>query len=145
MPVAAGLGMVVPAGVSYYRITSQALRTASTRHHKNAVNGAVAGVFSGLPSNFSQDYCHLNDRSADIQASGPPISSWDSSRIVHLRCCATCADLTERQTYPKFSVMVIVPVLRFRNGPLDPVGCSPKGILRAYLPNKKGCCRHGDN
>jgi hypothetical protein len=42
MPVAAGLGVVVPAGVSYYRITSKALRTTSARLHTKVVNGAGA-------------------------------------------------------------------------------------------------------
>jgi hypothetical protein len=42
MPVAPGLGITVPAGASYYRITSRGFRTASARHHKNVVNGVGA-------------------------------------------------------------------------------------------------------
>jgi hypothetical protein len=42
MAIAGGLGMTVPAGVSYYRMTSQALRTTSARYHKNVVNGVGA-------------------------------------------------------------------------------------------------------
>jgi hypothetical protein len=155
MAVAAGLGIAIPAGVSCYRITSRAFRTASARHHKNVVNGVgavrsrhgarynypgvrtvylaedvpvclaekmfyfhrevltgldslhlplapvvppflqtfvlwdvvlrnpvanafdltvatapAAGVFPSLMLNPSQDYWHLKDRRADIQASG---------------------------------------------------------------------------
>src|SRR5881227_162941 len=39
MPVSPGLGVTVPAGVSFYRITSLAFRTASARHHPKVVNG----------------------------------------------------------------------------------------------------------
>ncbi len=42
MPVAAGLGITVAAGISYYRITSPAFLTASVTHHKKVVNGAGA-------------------------------------------------------------------------------------------------------
>jgi hypothetical protein len=39
MPVSPGLGTAVPAGVSYYRITSLAFRTSSSRYHPKVVNG----------------------------------------------------------------------------------------------------------
>src|SRR4051794_4900675 len=42
MPVSPGLGFSVPAGVSYYRITSLAFRTKSSRHHPKVVNGEGA-------------------------------------------------------------------------------------------------------
>jgi hypothetical protein len=42
MPVSSGLGVTVAAGVSYYRITSLAFRTASARHHPKVVNGEGA-------------------------------------------------------------------------------------------------------
>ena len=42
MPVSPGLGIAVPYGVSYYRITSLGFRTASTRHHPKVVNGEGA-------------------------------------------------------------------------------------------------------
>ncbi len=42
MAVAAGLGITVAAGVSYYRITSLAFRTASSKHHAKVVNGEGA-------------------------------------------------------------------------------------------------------
>ena len=42
MPVSPGLGVVVPAGVSFYRITSRTFRTASARHHRKVVNGEGA-------------------------------------------------------------------------------------------------------
>ena len=41
MPVSPGLGISVAAGVSYYRITSLAFRTAGSRHHPKVVNGEV--------------------------------------------------------------------------------------------------------
>jgi hypothetical protein len=43
MPVSPGLGVDVPYGVSYYRITSLAFRTTSSKHHAKVVNaqGAV--------------------------------------------------------------------------------------------------------
>src|SRR5438105_3020631 len=42
MPISPGLGVTVPSGVSYYRITSLAFRTASSRHHPKVVNGEGA-------------------------------------------------------------------------------------------------------
>src|SRR5437763_3937867 len=42
MAVSPGLGVTVTAGVSYYRITSPAFRTASNRHHPRVVNGEWA-------------------------------------------------------------------------------------------------------
>jgi hypothetical protein len=42
MPISAGLGITVPSGVSYYRITSLAFYTASSRHHAKIVNGEGA-------------------------------------------------------------------------------------------------------
>jgi len=39
MAVAPGLGITVAAGVSYYRITSLAFRTANRKHHLKVVNG----------------------------------------------------------------------------------------------------------
>lgn len=39
MAVAGGLGITVAAGVSYYRITSLAFRTAGSKHHPKVVNG----------------------------------------------------------------------------------------------------------
>src|SRR3954449_5862924 len=42
MAVSPGLGITVAAGVSYYRITSLAFRTASARHHPKVVNGEGA-------------------------------------------------------------------------------------------------------
>jgi hypothetical protein len=42
MAVRPGLGITVAAGVSYYRITSLAFRTASARHHPKVVNGEGA-------------------------------------------------------------------------------------------------------
>jgi hypothetical protein len=42
MAVSPGLGITVPAGVKYYRITSLGFRTASTKHHAKVVNGQGA-------------------------------------------------------------------------------------------------------
>jgi len=42
MTVSPGLGLRVPAGVSFYRITSVAFRTRSTAHHTKVVNGEGA-------------------------------------------------------------------------------------------------------
>src|SRR5436853_7734683 len=42
MPISPGLGVTVTSGVSYYRITSLAFRTASRRHHAKVVNGEGA-------------------------------------------------------------------------------------------------------
>jgi hypothetical protein len=42
VPVSPGLGVVLPSGVSYYRITSLAFRTRSAAHHKKVVNGEGA-------------------------------------------------------------------------------------------------------
>jgi hypothetical protein len=42
MPVSPGLGVTVPAGTSYYRLTSLAFRAASARHHPKVVNGQGA-------------------------------------------------------------------------------------------------------
>src|SRR4051794_3284240 len=42
MPVTPGLGVTVPSGASYYRVTSLAFRTAGTRHHPKVVNGEGA-------------------------------------------------------------------------------------------------------
>src|SRR5438132_4083248 len=42
MAVTPGLGITVPAAVSFYRITSLGFRTASTKHHAKVVNGEGA-------------------------------------------------------------------------------------------------------
>jgi hypothetical protein len=42
MPISPGLGITVPTGASYYRITSLAFHTASSRHHAKVVNGEGA-------------------------------------------------------------------------------------------------------
>lgn len=42
MPISPGLGVTVPSGVNYYRITSLAFRTVSSRHHAKVVNGEGA-------------------------------------------------------------------------------------------------------
>ena len=42
MPVSPGLGLRVPAGVRFYRITSVAFRTRSAAHHTKVVNGEGA-------------------------------------------------------------------------------------------------------
>ncbi len=42
MPIGPGLGINVPSGVSYYRITSLAFRTTSSKHHAKVVNGQGA-------------------------------------------------------------------------------------------------------
>lgn len=42
MPVSPGLGVTLSPGVSYYRITSLAFRTTSSRHHAKVVNGEGA-------------------------------------------------------------------------------------------------------
>src|SRR5262245_55458215 len=42
MPVSPGLGVVVPAGVSTFRITSQVFRTTGPRYHRKVVNGEGA-------------------------------------------------------------------------------------------------------
>src|SRR5438876_4752211 len=42
MSVPLGLGIVVPAGVSFYRITPRAYRTTNARRHRKVVNGEGA-------------------------------------------------------------------------------------------------------
>ena len=42
VPVSPGLGLSVPAGTSFYRITSVAFRTRSAAHHTKVVNGEGA-------------------------------------------------------------------------------------------------------
>jgi hypothetical protein len=42
MPVSRGLGITIPAGASYFRITSLAFRTVNTRHYTKVVNGEGA-------------------------------------------------------------------------------------------------------
>jgi hypothetical protein len=42
MPISPGLGLTVHSGVSYYRITSRAFHTASSRYHAKVVNGEGA-------------------------------------------------------------------------------------------------------
>lgn len=42
MPVSPGLGLSIPAGTSFYRITSVAFRTPRVAHHKKVVNGQGA-------------------------------------------------------------------------------------------------------
>jgi hypothetical protein len=42
MPVSPGLGVTIPTGVSFFRITSRVFRTASARHHRKVMNGEGA-------------------------------------------------------------------------------------------------------
>ena len=42
MPISLGLGITVPSGVNYYRITSLAFRTKTSKYHSKVVNGEGA-------------------------------------------------------------------------------------------------------